>query len=170
MAAGIIWHTATKSLHVNINKVETESILLTGSQDIGGIASGGFVSLNYSVRNDSTSPAYVFVRIEEATAGLYEVVDLDGWVRVTDAENDNEFIFAYGTSGSMEPVAIGDEVAFTGRLHCLADAVTYSQLTGTDMDIDVEEGCLVYGTAEDGGVVAYNTGAGALWQAYSENK
>lgn len=51
-----------------------------------------------------------------------------------------------------------------GRLHCLADAVTYSSLTGTDMDIDVH-GCLVYGTGGD-----YNTSAGSLWQAYQDNK
>ena len=69
----------------------------------------------------------------------------------------------------MELVAIGDEVAFSGRLHCLADASLYSTLTGTDMDIDVE-GCLVYGTAEDGGAIGYNTGAEALWQAYKENR
>ena len=70
----------------------------------------------------------------------------------------------------MEPVAVGDEVAFTGRLHCLEDAVTYSSLTGDDFDIDVE-GCLVYGTAEDGsGGIAYNTGSLSLWDRYLENK
>ncbi len=51
----------------------------------------------------------------------------------------------------------------------MADAVQYSQLTGTDMDIDVE-GCLVYGSAEDRGAAEYNKSAGSLWQAYSENK
>ena len=65
----------------------------------------------------------------------------------------------------MEQVAIGDEVAFTGRHHCLADAVTYRGLSGADMDIDVP-GCLVYGTDNDGGEAVYNTGALALWQAY----
>ena len=60
-------------------------------------------------------------------------------------------------------------VTFTGRLHCLADAVTYSGLSGTDMDIEVE-GCLVYGTSEDGGVAEYNKITVALWQAYMENR
>ena len=169
LAATIIYYTATDSKHVNIDKVETASILLSGSDDIGGISADGYKAVSYSVTNQSTSPAYVFVRIEEATAGLYEVTDLDGWAEVTAAESENELIFAYGESGALTPVDVGDEVFFTGRLHCLADAVQYSSLTGTDMDIDVEA-CLVYGTAEDGGVVAYNTSASALWQAYSENK
>ena len=61
-------------------------------------------------------------------------------------------------------------MSFAGRLHCLADAIQYSSLTGDDLDIDVEA-CLVYGTAEDGsGGVAYNTGALALWERYLENK
>lgn len=42
----------------------------------------------------------------------------------------------------MTPVGIGEEVGLSGRLHCLADAVTYSGLSGDDLDIDVH-GCLV---------------------------
>ena len=69
----------------------------------------------------------------------------------------------------MTPVDIGDTVILSGRLYCLVDAVTYSGLSGTDLDIDVH-GCLVYGTDSDGGVSAYNTSAGVLWWAYVENK
>ncbi len=60
-------------------------------------------------------------------------------------------------------------VTFTGRLHCLADAVGYADLVGANIDIEVD-GCLVYETDNDGGVVAYNTGTEMLWQAYCENK
>lgn len=168
LAATIIYHTATDSKHVNINKVDTATVVLSGSDNLGGIEPGEFVSLNYGIKNNSTAPAYVFVRIEE-TVGLYEVVDTSGWCRVTTAENPEELIFAYGELGNMTPVGIGEEVVMSGRLHCLADAVTYSGLSGTDMDIDVEA-CLVYGSAEDGGVAEYNTGALALWQAYLNNK
>ena len=153
---------------MNIDKGETATVVLTGSDDLGGISADGYKALSYSITNQSTAPAYVFVRIEEAIAGLYEVVDTD-WVEVTAAESENELIFAYGESGSLTPVDVSDSVSFAGRLHCLADAATFSQLTGTDMDIDVE-GCLVYGTAEDGGAVGYNTSASALWQAYIDNK
>ena len=109
-----------------------------------------------------------------ATPGLYEIVGtesaaLDGWCRVSSAENDNELIFAYGELGNMMPVDVGDEVPFTGRLHCLVDAVTYSGLSNADMDIDVH-GCLVYGTDKDGGEAVYNKSAGSLWQAYRDNK
>ena len=97
------------------------------------------------------------------------MTDLDGWCEVTAAESENELIFAYGELGNLTLVDVGDSVSFAGRLYCLADAVTYSQLTGADMDIDVE-GCLVYGTAEDGGSIAYNTSAAALWQAYQDNR
>jgi len=69
----------------------------------------------------------------------------------------------------MTPVGIGEEVVMSGRLHCLADAVTYSGLSGDDMDIDVEA-CLVYGSAEDGESAEYNKSATALWQAYQDNK
>ncbi len=169
LAAGIIWHTATQSLHVNINKVDTTTLTLTGASDLGGIGSGEYKGVEWGVTNNLTSPAYVFVRIEMGTEGLYEITDLDGWVRVTAAENDNELIFAYGTAGAMEPVGIGEEVELSGRLHCLADAVTYSTLTGADMDIDVH-GCLVYGTDNDGGEAVYNKSAGSLWQAYQDNK
>ena len=84
--------------------------------------------------NQSTKPAYVFVRIEEAAPGLYEVVgavsdtDLHGWSRVTSAD-DSELVYAYvgeGGAGSMQPVAVGDNVLFQGRLHCLASAEEYS--------------------------------------------
>lgn len=69
----------------------------------------------------------------------------------------------------MELVAIGDEVAFAGRLHCLADAEMYAGLSPDDMDIEVE-GCLVYGVGDDGSRASYSTSAESLWQAYSENK
>ncbi len=71
--------------------------------------------------------------------------------------------------GNKDICNFGNSATFTGRLHCLADAVTYSQLSSSDMDIDVEA-CLVYGTADDGGVAEYNKSAAALWQAYNENK
>ena len=104
------------------------------------------------------------MKIEEATAGLYEVVDTSGWCRLTGVEGDNELIFAYGELGNMTPVGIGEEVIMSGRLHCLAGAEQYSGLSGDDLDIDVH-GCLVYGTGGD-----YNTGAESLWQAYQDNK
>ncbi|MBR1478732.1 MAG: hypothetical protein IJ608_12370 [Lachnospiraceae bacterium] len=50
LAATIIYHTATDERHVNIDKVETSSILLSGSDDLGGIEAGGFASLNYGVK------------------------------------------------------------------------------------------------------------------------
>ena len=170
LAATIIYYTATDEKHVNIDKVETATVVLTGSDDLGGISADGYKVVSYSVTNQSTAPAYVFVRIEEATAGLYEVTDLDGWVEVKDAENPGELIFAYGESaGAMTPVGIGEEVVMRGRLHCFAAAVMYSSLSSSDMDIDVH-GCLVYGTDSDGGGVAYNTGALSLWDRYLENK
>ena len=174
LAATIIYHTTTQSIHVNINKVDTATVVLTGASDLGGIGPGEYCSLNYGIKNNSTSPAYVLIRIEMATPELYEVVGtesaaIDGWCRVTAAEVDNEVILAYGELGNMTPVGIGEEVVMSGRLHCLADAGWYSQLSGDDMDIDVH-GCLVYETDNDGGEAEYNTGALALWQAYLENK
>ena len=170
LAATIIYYTATDSRHVNIDKVETATVVLIGSDDLGGISPDGYKAVSYSVTNQSTAPAYVFIRIEESTAGLYEIVDLDGWCRVSSAEEDNEIILGYGEAGAMTPVGIGEEVVLSGRLHCLADAVMYSGLDNTDMDIDVE-GCLIFGTAEVGsGGVAYNTGSLSLWERYLENK
>ena len=169
VAATIIYHTATDSLHVNVNKVETTTVVLNGSDDIGGIESGGYKAVEWSVKNKSTSPAYVFVRISMATEGLYEVVDTSGWCELTEIEGNDELIFGYGESSGLTPVSIGDEAVFTGRLHCLADIEQYSILTGDDLDIDVY-GCLVYGTSDDGSSVGYDTSAGSLWQAYSENK
>ena len=52
----------------------------------------------------------------------------------------------------------GNSVTFTGRMHCLVDAVEYTELTSDDMDIEVE-GRLVYGTDSDGGSIGYDTGA-----------
>ncbi len=109
-----------------------------------------------------------------ATSGLYEVegtdgAAIDGWSRVTSAESENELIFAYGELGNMTLVDVGESVSLEGRLHCLVDAVQYSGLSGADMDIDVEA-CLVYRSAENGGVAEYNKSAAALWQAYLENK
>ena len=169
LAATIIYHTATDSLHVNVNKVQTTTVVLSGSDDLGGIGSGQYKNVQYSVTNESTSPAYVFIRIKEATAGLYEVVDNEGWCELTDVEKDDELIFAYGESSGLTPVPIGDEAAFTGRLHCLAGVEEYSYLTGDDLDLDVY-GCLVYGTDSDGGSIGYDTSAGALWQAYIDNR
>ena len=169
LAAGIIYYTATDEKHVNIDKVETATVVLSGSDDLGGIASDQYKAVEWGVTNNSTSPAYVFIRIEMATSNLYEVVGLTDWCEVESAEGDGELIFAYGESGALTPIDVGDSVSFTGRLHGLADAVTYSQLTGTDMDIDVE-GCLVYGTSDDGATAVYNTSALALWQAYVDNR
>ena len=169
LAATIIWHTASDTLHVNINKIETSSIVLSGSQDLGGIEAEGYLPLSYSIKNQSTKPSYIFIRIQMATGGLYEVVDNEGWCEVEAAEGDNEIILAYGELGGLTPVAIGEEVAFTGRLHCLAGAEEYSELTGDDMDIEVE-GCLVYGVGENGENVGYDTGALNLWEKYNENK
>lgn len=187
LAASIIYRTATQSIHVNLDKVETTTVVLNGSQDLGGIEAGGYKGVSYGVKNESTKPAYVFVRIEMGTPRLYEVVgasavgDPDGWCRVVDAEDPGELIYAFtGESGAggnggnggdveMQPVAIGESVTFAGRLHCLADAERYSQLSSDDMDIDVT-GCLVYGIGEDGGSVTYDTSAESLWQAYVENK
>ena len=94
---------------MNIDKVDTASVDLEGSQDLGGIEPGGYSSFNYSITNQSTKPAYVFVKIQMNTTGLYEVVDTD-WCRVTEAEQPGEIILAYGTSAEMAPVAIREEV------------------------------------------------------------
>ena len=150
LAATIIYRTASESLHVNIDKVDTASIDLTGSENLGGIEPGGYSSLDYSITNQSTKPSYVFIR-------------------VTEAEQPGELIYGYGESGGLTPVAINDTVTMSGRLHCLADAEMYAQLTGDDLDIDVE-GCLVYGTTEDGSDGSYSTGAEVLWGKYLENR
>ena len=174
LAAVITYHTATQSIHVNINKVDTATVVLSGSDNLGGIGPGEYKGVSYSLTNNSTSPAYVFIRIEMATPGLYEIVGtesaaIDGWCRLTSVEGDNELIFAYGELGNMTPVGIGEEVVMSGRLHCLAGVEQYRGLSGDDMDIDVH-GCLVYGTDNDGGEAVYNKSASALWQAYLENK
>lgn len=70
LAAGILYRTASESLHVNIDKVDTASIDLTGSEKLGGIEPGGYVPVEWGVTNQSTKPAYVFVRVTEATVGL----------------------------------------------------------------------------------------------------
>ena len=154
LAATIIWHTASDTLRVNISPVNTETVVLDGSRDLGGIELGGYKAVEWSVSNQSTKPAYVFVRIEEATPGLYEVVDNEGWSRVT-ASDDSELVYAYtggsgaeGGAGSMQPVNVGDNVLFRARLHCLASAEEYSYLSGDDMDIEVT-GCLIYGVGEN---------------------
>ncbi len=174
LAATIIYHTAKQSIHVRIDKVDTATVVLTGSDNLGGIGSGEYKAVSYSITNNSTAPAYVFVKIEENSPGLYEVVGdgsnpPDGWCRLTTAEEPGEIILAYGELGNMTPVGIGEEVVMSGRLHCLADAVTYSGLSNSDMDIDVH-GCLVYGTDNDGGEAVYSKSAGSLWQAYQDNK
>ena len=56
LAAGIIYRTATKSLHVNINKVDTASIDLNGSSDLGGIEPDRYKNINYSIKIQSTKP------------------------------------------------------------------------------------------------------------------
>ena len=50
--------------------MDTASVDLEGSQNLGGIELGGYSSFNYSITNQSTKPAYVFVRVTEATVGL----------------------------------------------------------------------------------------------------
>lgn len=184
IAANIIWHTAMDSFNVNVNKVEMDSVVLDGSHDLGGIELGGYSSLEYEIKNQSTKPAYVFVRIEMRTPGLYEVVGAsgeyspDGWSRVENEVASDELVYAYtgeiggGSSGEnveMEPVSIGDSVAFTGRLHCLADVLTYADLTWDDMNFEIT-GCLVYGVGENGENVGYDTGAENLWVKFLENK
>ena len=57
---------------------------------------------------------------------------------------------------------------FTGRLHCLADAVTYAELSGDDMDIEVT-GRLIYGVGENGENVGYDTWVESLWEKFVEN-
>ena len=69
----------------------------------------------------------------------------------------------------MTPVPVADSVTMVGRLHCLASAEVYSELTGDDLDIDVDA-CLVYGVEEDGSDGSYSTGAEVLWGKYLENK
>ena len=63
LAATIIYHTASQSIHVRIDKVETSSVVLSGSDNLGGIGSGEYKSFSYTLTNNSTSPAYVFIRI-----------------------------------------------------------------------------------------------------------
>ena len=70
LAANIIWHTASDSLHVNISPVYTETVVLDGSCDLGGIELGGYAPLNYELKNASTKPAYVFIRIQMVTPGV----------------------------------------------------------------------------------------------------
>ena len=86
LAANIIWHTASDTLHVNINRVETATVVLSGSQDLGGIEAGGYLPLSYSIKNQSTKASYIFIRIQMATPRLYEVVDNEGWCEVEAAE------------------------------------------------------------------------------------
>ena len=171
-AATIIWHTATDTLHVNINRVETATVVLSGSQDLGGIEAGGYLPLSYSIKNQSTKPSYIFIRIQMATPGLYEVVDNEGWSRVTSAD-DSELVYAYtgaeGGADNMSAVPVGDNVLFQGRLHCLASAEVYSELNGSDMDIEVT-GCLIYGVGENGENVGYDTGSESLWEKFLENR
>ena len=73
VAATIIYHTATDSLHVNIDKVETTTVVLSGSDDIGGIESGGYKAVEWSVTNRSTKPAYVFIRIISTKRGQMRI-------------------------------------------------------------------------------------------------
>ena len=87
LVATIIYRTASESLHVNIDKVDTASISLAGSENLGGIEPGGYVSVEWGVTNQSTKEAYVFIHIQMNTAGLYEIVGSDGsvpdgWCRV----------------------------------------------------------------------------------------
>ena len=58
---------------------------------------------------------------------------------------------------------------FTGRQHCLADAVTYAGLSSDDMDIEVT-GCLIYGVGENGENVGYDTGGESLWEKFLDNE
>lgn len=91
---------------MRIDKVETSSVVLSGTDNLGGIGPGEYKGVSYSLTNNSTAPAYVFVKIEMATPGLYEVVGLTDWCELTDIEGENEIILGYGESGAMEPVGI----------------------------------------------------------------
>ncbi len=82
-------------------------------------------------------------------AKLWKCIRLVLGARGVFVVGDNDF-FTFGT--------------FTGRLHCLADAVEYADLTGDDMDIEVT-GCLIYGVGENGENVGYDTGVESLWRA-----
>ena len=110
-----------------------------------------------------------------ATPSLYEIVGdeqgstPDGWCKVVVSENPGELICAYEELSAMTPVAIGGEVLFTGRIHCVADAEMYAGLSADDMDIDVTE-CLVYGMNEDGSAGSYSTVSLSLWERYIENR
>ena len=42
LAATIIYHTATQSIHVNINKVDTATVVLSGSDNLGGVGPGEY--------------------------------------------------------------------------------------------------------------------------------
>ena len=162
IAAVLSYFTANQKKHVNVDKVDTAKIMLTGADDLGGIAAGGYKAFDYSVKNESSQRAYVFIRVDMETSGLYELVETDGWCKVSG--ESNQLICGYGTSGALTPVEIGDEVSFTGRLHCLADAERYSTLTGDDMDFDVC-GCLVFWTGDGNN----NVSASYLYQMYLEN-
>ena len=84
----------------------------------------------------------------------------------------NELVYAYtGGSGAdnMSVVSVGDNVLFRARLHCLASAEVYSELGGSDMDIDVT-GCLIYGVGENGENVGYDTGSESLWERFVGNE
>ena len=162
LAAVIVWHAAHDSKSVNVDKVDTAKITLTGAENLGGIAAGGYKAFDYSVKNESSQKAYVFIRVDMETSGLYELVETDGWCKVTG--DSNQLIYGYGTSGALTPVEIGDEVSLTGQLHCLADAEWYSSLTGDDMDFDIY-GCLVFWTGDGNN----NVSAQYLYQMYLEN-
>ena len=43
LAATIIYHTASQSIHVRIDKVETSSVVLSGSDNLVGIGPGGSI-------------------------------------------------------------------------------------------------------------------------------
>ncbi len=44
LAATIIYHTATQSIHVRIDKVDTATVVLSGSDNLGGIEPGEYCS------------------------------------------------------------------------------------------------------------------------------
>ena len=73
LAAGIIYHTATDSKHVNISPVHTATVVLSGTKDLGGIEAGGYKAVEWGVTNRSTKPAYVFIRIISTKRGQMRI-------------------------------------------------------------------------------------------------
>ena len=50
LAAGILYHTATDSKHVKIDKVNTACVVLNGARGLGEIGPGECASLRYGIK------------------------------------------------------------------------------------------------------------------------